>query len=125
MAVSVVGQSTATHGIETVQTGIKLTTFSCRYYPQVNNPLLNESGEVVDRAISTVPSRDINMSGAVTGSSGAMAYTFITACTVANDTAVFASAIGSIFMQEATETQTNTDWRSISMSLHSDPGLTI
>lgn len=122
MAVSILGSAGATHGVETAETGIKCTSYSVRYFPQVDAPLLNESGETVDCAVSATPSREFTIEGAVTGSTGLMALTFVAAATIAGDKTTFGGS-GGIYLKEATESQGNESWRNVSLRLSSAPGL--
>lgn len=118
--------SNAQRGVESNETGINISRFSCRYYLAVNEKLPSNVGEPIARAQSDKFSRDIKLAGEVlVGGGGVMAFTMAAACTIVNDTAVFAPTAGSILLDEVTESQERAGWRAIDMNLSSDPGLII
>lgn len=111
-------------GIEVDQTGLNIASQSSRYFSEVDRVLLNKTGEVRGRARSTKPSVEVTLQGEVAGSTGAMAFSFLTACTLANDTDLFGRDTGILLMGEVTESQEREGWRSVSMNLRADPGIT-
>jgi hypothetical protein len=118
--------SNAQRGVENNETGINISRFSCRYYLAVNEKLPSNVGEPIARAQSDKFSRDIKLAGEVlVGGGGVMAFTMAAACTLANDVAVFSPTAGTILLDEVTESQERAGWRSLDMSLSSDPGLVI
>lgn len=120
-AITIVGGSGYQKGIEVGQGGINIESFEVRYFPEVDEKLAGITGESVIRAFSSKFSRDITMSGEVNAGTGAMAYTLATACTVANDVGTFGDGTGSILLDEVTETQSRSGWRSVSFKLSSNP----
>lgn len=125
MAVTIVGLSGLKYGVETAETGINCETFECRYFPYVNAKLDGITGEPVARAQSAKLSREITISGEVTGSSGVMAFATGAACAVANDVSTWGDGTGTILFDEATESQNRTGWRSASVQVSSDPTLVV
>lgn len=121
MGLSYNGLSGPTRGIEVAETGINCSSFSCRYYPYVNDYLEGISGEPVCRAVSQKLSRDVSIAGEVTGATGVMAFTVATACTVANDVGTFGDGTGTLLFQEATESLGKGEWRNVDISLASHP----
>ncbi len=115
----------AQRGVETIETGINISNFSVRYYLAVNEKLPSNVGEPIARALSDDFSRDITVRGEVVGADGVMAFTIATDCALANDTNTFGTGVGTILLDEVTETQERAGWRSIDMRLSSDPGLVI
>lgn len=115
-------------GVETAITGISVRRFVCRYYLEVNAKLPNEKSETKGRIVSDKWSRDIEVEGEVTGSTGLMAATMATdiTSTLANDVTTFAPTAGLIFLDEVTETQERgaESFRSISARASSNPQLT-
>lgn len=111
-------------GTELAEVGIGVTSFTVRYFPRVNEYHENNLGERDGRVVSTVGSREVTIEGEVTGATGVMAYTFLAAQTPANDVTDFGSPTGGLYMNEATVTQSRANWRSVSVRLESDPGLT-
>lgn len=121
MALTYNGTSGPTRGIETAETGIVCASFSCRYFPYVNDYLEGITGEPVTRAVSSKLSREVSVSGEVAGSTGIMAITVATAATVANDVSTFGDGTGAFYFQEATESQERGGWRSVDVQLLSHP----
>lgn len=124
MALTLLNASGFQAAIEVDETGVNLASYSCRYYPQFRRELLNYLGQTRGWALPTIPSGEVSMQGEVSGGTGVMAYTFLTACTIANDTALFGRSAGIFLLLEATETQDREGWRSISQSLRADPLVT-
>jgi len=124
MALSYNGLAGPTRGIEADETGVVIQSFSVRYYLAVNDFLENKDGERVKRAFSAKFSRDVSLEAVVSGVTGVMAIVPTAAATLANDVATFGDGSGGLYLMEVTETQSKGDWRSISMSLQSEPGLT-
>jgi hypothetical protein len=125
MSLSILGGSGYQRGVEATETGINCESFECRYFPEVNEGLQGIGGETFIKAKSVKFSRDITLNGEVNGSTGVMAYSLTTACTVANDVATYGDGTGTILLDEATETQNRTAWRSISAKLSSNPNLIV
>ncbi len=125
MALTYLGTATALQrGIELAETSISVASFTVRYFPEVNERLQNNLGETAGRVVSTLASREVTIEGEVTAASGGvMGYTFLAACTPANDVADFGSPSGGLYMHEATVTQSRADWRKVSVRLESNPGL--
>ncbi len=124
MALTYLGTATALQrGVELAETGVSINTFTVRYFPEVNERLQNNLGETAGRVISTLSSREVSLEAEVTGTTGVMTFTFIAACTVANDIADFGSPTGGLYLHEVTVTQSRADWRKLNMRLESNPGL--
>lgn len=114
--------------VETAIVGISVRRFVCRYYLEINAKLPNNFGQTKGRVIDDKWSRDIEVEGEVTGSTGLMAATMATdiTTTLANDVTTFAPTAGLIFLDEVTETQERgpESFRSISARASSNPQLT-
>ncbi len=124
MALTYFGTATALQrGVELAETGVSIMSFTVRYFPEVNERLQNNLGETAGGVKSSVASREVTIEGEVTGATGVMAFTFLAACTVANDIADFGSPTGGLYLEEATVTQSRADWRKVNMRLQSNPGL--
>lgn len=118
--------SNAQRGVESNETGINISRFSCRYYLEVNEKLPSNVGQTIARAQADKFSRDIKLAGEVlVGGGGVMAFTMATACTLVNDVTVFSPTAGTILLDEVTEAQERAGWRNIDMSLSSDPECTV
>jgi hypothetical protein len=124
MALTYTGAATALQrGVELAEPGIGVTSFEIRYFPRVSDFHENNFGERDGRVVSSLPSREIHIDGEVTGTTGRMADTFLTAITtIANDTTTFGGS-GQILLQEVTETQSRANWRMVKLRYESDPGL--
>lgn len=123
-AVTVLG-FTGQYGVELAETGISVKQVVVRYFPEVNAPIMDNVGETRGKVKSNKFSRDVTVEGEVLGATGVMAFTTTTACTIANDVADFGDGSGTLLMDEATVTQTRAEWRSVSIKLSSNPGLTV
>lgn len=125
--INVVGTGAAGYqwGVEADETGVNIESISVRYYPEVDETLVNRNGQSIVLAVADQPSRDITISGEVNGATGLMAAGFSTATSIANDSDVFGSGAGTIFLKEATESQSRTGWRSVEFSLTAHPELSI
>lgn len=112
-------------GVETAEPGIGVRSFVVRYFPEVNEFHQDNFGESDGKVVSSLASREITIDGEVTGSTtGRMIDTFTAAITtIANDKAQFGSPTGGIYLQEATESQSRAEWRSVNLRYESRPGL--
>lgn len=124
-AILIVGSWDAQRGVELDETGISVSSFTCRYFPFVNEKLMSNVGEPRARAVSDKLSREVKIKGEVTGATGVMAFAVATACDVANDVADFGDGSGDLLFDEATVSQERAGWREVDMSLSSDPGVTV
>lgn len=124
-AVTVLGSGNAQYGVEVVETGISVRSFVVRYYPEIDVRIMDNVGETRGRVKSQKFSRDVTIEGETTGATGVMAFTLTTACVPANDVADFGDGSGTLLMDEATVTQQRAEWRSVSIKLSSNPGLSI
>lgn len=116
---------TGQRGVEFAETGISVERFECRYFPEVNEKIMDNVNETRGRARSQKFSRDVTIEGEVLGATGVMAYTLTTACVPANDVNTFGDGSGTLLLDEATETQARGEWRKGSIKLSSNPGLTL
>lgn len=124
MAVTVLG-FTGQWGVELAETGISVESITGRYFPEIDQAIMDNQGETRGRVKSNKFSREFTIEGEVLSALGLMAYTLITACTFANDSSDFGDGTGTFLLQEATVTQTRADWRKVSIKLLSNPGLVI
>lgn len=118
------GVSGLQRGVEVAEVGISVRRHVVRYFSRVREELLDNLGERKALVVSTAASREVTIEGEVIGATGVMAYTFLTACTTANDITDFGSPTGILLMVEATVTQERAGWRDVSIRLESDPGIT-
>lgn len=124
-AVTVLGSGNAQYGVETPETGISVKTFTVRYFPEIDVPIMDNVGETRGRVKSNKVSREVTIEGEVTGATGVMAFGFLTACVPANDVADFGDGTGTLFLQEVSISQQRAEWRAYSAKLLSNPGLVI
>lgn len=121
-AITIVGSPlTVNRGLELAETGINARRFQCRYFPEVNDRLEGITGEAVVRGISAKFSRDVTCEGEVSGATGVMAFNLAATCAFANDVSTFGDGSGKLLLDEATETQERTGWRSVSVRVSSNP----
>lgn len=124
-AVTVLGSGNAQYGVETPETGISVKTFTVRYFPEIDVPILDNVGEIRGRVKSNKVSREVTIEGEVTGATGVMAFGFLTACIPANDIADFGDNTGTLLLQEVTIAQARAEWRMFNAKLLSNPGLVL
>lgn len=123
-AILIVGSWAAQRGVESDETGINVRAVDVIYRPFVNERLMSNVGEPRARAVSDKFSRDATVAGEVTGTTGIMAADLGVPITIANDVDTFGDGSGDLLLDEVTESQERAGWRSISMRLSSDPGVT-
>lgn len=125
MALTILGTAGPQYANEAAETGINLESFSVKYSPEFRAKLQNYLNQTINIALPTLASRAVTVTGEyLSGATGVMAYTFLTACTVANDIADFGSPAGILLMTEATVSQSRSGWRTVTVTLESDPLLT-
>lgn len=125
MGLAILGVSAASYqyGVESDESGLNIESFSVRYFPEFDEKLPNKDGQSIIRARPDEPSREISVSGEVNGAVGLMALVFDAAATVANDVDTFGTPTGDIILDEVTENQERSGFRSCDFSLSSDPAL--
>jgi hypothetical protein len=122
MALTLKNASGAQLSIEAAETGVEVQSFEVTYKPEFKVPFTDYLGETTGFGVPTKMSLDIKIDANVKGNTGLMAATHITALTLGNDVTTFQTTPGGIYMDEVTEKQAPRAWRSISMSLSSQPG---
>lgn len=119
-------------GIEFNEVAIVVRRFSVRYYPEVDRRIKDHSEQTFVRVQSRFFSRDIVCEGEVRGASpnGIMGFTLGVALTYGNDITVFKDRAdnnvpinprGTVVLDDATEAQDRTGWRSVSVRASSNP----
>jgi hypothetical protein len=129
MANTLVSLSGFQRGIELAETGVNVESFSCRYYFQFKDTVNSFEGKIRGFAIPGSFSREVRMSGEVTGSTGIMATNGNTAIVFANDVSAIVgiasgSNAGGFYLDEFTETQTRDGFRSFEGTWTSNPEVT-
>lgn len=122
-ALIIYGDWAGQRGVELDETGISVRAVDVIYKPFVNERLLSNVGEPRARAISDKFSREVTVAGEVTGTTGIMALTLGTQCTIVNDVDDFGSGEGDLLLDEATVNQERANWRSVTVKMSSDPGV--
>lgn len=108
------------------ETGINISKFQVRYYPEVNERWKNYAGDTVVRAVDINFSRDIAIEGEyVGGLQGIMALALGTAVTFANKTNEWNSPaiMGAIFLDEITVNKARGAWKTITARFSANPWL--
>lgn len=123
-AVTILG-FTGQYGVELAESGISIRQLVIRYFGEINAKIMDNVGETRGRVKSQKFSREATIEGEVLSSLGVMAYTLTTACAINNDASDFGDGSGTFLLDEATVTQQRADWRSVSIKISSDPGLTL
>jgi len=119
--------STFAHGVSSDETSINIQQYSEEFAPEFIDPLMNKSGEVRGKAVGKTK-RTITLSGQVSGTTGVMAFTTVTACTIANkltgDLFSSTSATGIALLNQATVSQSFDGWKTVSQTLEIFEGIT-
>jgi len=119
--------STFAHGVASDETSINIQQYSEEFAPEFIDPIMNKSGEVRGKAIG-VTKRTLTFSGQVSGTTGVMAFSTVTACTVANKLTgnLFGSTTttGIALLNQATVSQSFDGWKTVSMTLEIYEGIT-
>lgn len=128
MGLQYTGFTTGQRGIEADETGINIKSFSVRYFPAFKDKIVNYQGQVRGWCIPDKLSREAKIAGELitNTTTGLAAAVWNVAITLANDTGLFVavtagSNAGGFYLDEATDDQSADGWRSLSLSLSSDP----
>lgn len=124
---TIINFSGGAYGIAADETALNIEAFEVKCSPsfrellgdRVNNPKAWAIGASM---------QNITLSGEISGSTGPMAFTFTTACTLANMTSlgtIFGISAGDVLLEEATVSQARAGWKSLSQSLRRDVGVTV
>lgn len=122
---SILGGSGYQRGVEVTETGGNCADFEVKYFPEVNEDLQGIGGETFLTAKSQKFARDITGNMEVNAGTGWAAFTLTTACSFSNDVATFGDGSGSILLDEVTESQARTAWRSLAVNASSKPNRTL
>lgn len=121
MSISILGGSGYQRGVESAETGGNVESFDVRYFPEVSENLQGIGGETFLTGRSAAYSREVTLNAEIGAATGFMAFTFTTACTLANDIATFGTTTGTLLLDEATEAQSRSSWRNVAEKLYSFP----
>lgn len=121
MAQTLKNAASAQASIEVAETGVEVLGFSVRYFPEYKLRFKSRLNQTTGFAVPDKLSTEVKITASVKGSTGLMAATHVTAITPGNDVNTFQATPGGLYMDEVTEDQTYDGWRSIDMSLSSDP----
>ena len=111
------------YGIETDETSIDVKNFNVTTEPQFKQYLTDKANSNIGFAVGPIR-QTITLDGEISATSaGVLAFVFTTACTLANDKDYFGVSAGGAYLDTATVTQTASGFKSLSMSLSRDPGI--
>lgn len=123
MATLTSGISGHQYGIESDETSLIVKSFVVDVAPQHSTKQVDKVNNALGRAIGAIGST-ITMEGELSASSsGVLAYTFTTACTVANDKDYYGHTTGDVFLDRAQITQVFNGFKSLSLNLSRDAGV--
>ncbi|SRR5581483_3884457 len=117
-------------GVEADEAGIVVRRFLCRYFPEINERIRDDTGQTIVRVQSRYLSREVTCEGEVRGTDGVMAFTLGVALSFANDVGTFKDRDandqpvpphGTFLLDDATEAQDRAGWRSVSIRASSNP----
>lgn len=124
MALSVLGLLIQP-GLELAQTGINASAHNITYKPEWVRKTPNFQNQTVGRALPSLASRELTISGDFLNqtAAGIMTATFLvdSAGIITNDVAEFGGAVGVLMLDEVTVTQERASDRSLSFKFSSDP----
>lgn len=122
---SLVDLSGYQYGIETAETSLEVKSFVVTTAPQFKQYQVDRTNTNIGFAVG--PARqEITLEGELNAASlGVLAFTFATACTLANDKDYFGVTTGDVFLDSATVTQTFDGFKSLSMNLSRDGSITV
>ena len=103
-------------GVPLSETGINISRFVVRYYPEVDVTFPNIVGNTAWRAVSQKLSRTVECEGEIKDGTGIMAFTVGVVTAFANKTNYFPTEIGgSLFLDEATVTASRKGWLTVNV----------
>lgn len=110
-------------GVEAEETALNIAEFTVRYFPEFKRKLPNRVGQTRGFAVPDKFSREVSMTGEISGTTGIMAasVTAGVAVAVANEIADYTAVGGGLYVDELTISQPREGWRSLDASLSSDP----
>jgi hypothetical protein len=111
------------YGVELDETSMDIKKFDVDTGPQFKEYQTDKANANI--GFVTGPIRQtITLEGELSASSlGVLAFTFTTACTLANDKDYFGVSTGDVFMDSARISQMSDGLKSISINLSRDPGI--
>lgn len=113
------------YGVELDETSLNIEAFEVTVAPQFKEYLPDKVNNNRGFAIGQLRS-EITLNGELSAaSSGVLAFTFSTACTLANDVDYFGQTAGSIFLDSATISQNRAGWKSLSQNLSRDTSIVL
>lgn len=126
--------SAFSHGVGADETALNIQGFNLDAQPEFRDKLMNKSGEVRGVAVGASMAT-VTLNGQCGGTTtGVMAFNFVSACSLANITAINASytdlwgmtesAGGITLMTQATLGQTFDGWRTVSQTFEIYLGIT-
>lgn len=123
--VSVLGSGNAQYGVPLPEVGISAKQITTRYFPEINEPIMDNVGETRGKVKSTKFSREITVEGETLDSTGVMAWGLLSACVPANNISRFGDGTGTPLLDEVTITDQRAEWEMFSAKLTSNPGLVL
>jgi hypothetical protein len=113
------------YGVENDETSLNIEAFNVTVAPQEKVMLEDKVGNNRGFAIKQLRS-EITLNGELSAASaGVLAFTFSTACTIANDIDYFGQTTGTIFLDSATINQSRSGWKSLSQNLSRDSSIVL
>lgn len=110
------------YGVAADETSLNIEAFNSNIAPQFKEYLPDKAN--ANRGFAVGPTRrEITLNGELSAATlGVLAFTFSTACTLANSSTYY-SATGGIYMDSAAVSESRAGWKSLSLTLSSDPGI--
>lgn len=112
------------HGVAQDETAINIASFNLSVAPHDRQYINDKNGDPRGYWEGALR-RDISLSGEITNTTGVMAFTFGTACTLANTVTAFGATTGTVTLMDAQITQERDGFRSLTQNLRADTGIVL
>lgn len=123
MPVTLVNATGYQWGVETEETGINIESVSINEKPEFKEHLMARDNTKRGFAVAPIE-RSISIKGDRGSSTPPFAANFFTAAVIANDATIL-GATGTLFLDEVTEEQNRSGWRSIDAKMSSNAGIVL
>lgn len=120
------GQTNVAHGVAADETGINIASFKTTIEPEFKKPLNNKQDEVRGWAVGAIK-KEVSIEGEQLLLTGVMAIVATTAFAPTNTssgTGYFGAPTTGLYMDRAEITESRGEWKSVSVTLTANAGVT-
>jgi hypothetical protein len=107
----------------TNEAGINISRCIVRYFPEVDENVMDAYDQTIWRVQSANLSRSVEIEGEIIKNVGVMVFTLATALTFANVMSSFGNPHGSFYLDEATTTYARNGWQKVNIKATARPTL--